>query len=96
MTNIGLATEQKFATMEQLEKLRWMFSPFAPNRDAITLAKVKFTYDIMNFAERGCHISPADIHAYLSEIKPMTQETYQALTHMMSVCQIIIVEEVTC
>lgn len=87
MSNVyPFVKKEDFATQEQVEHLRWMFSPFEPSRDAFTLSKVTSTYEIMSFAERGCTLTAKDIHEYLSEIKRMPKTAHEMVASMMTAC----------
>ncbi|WP_413478578.1 hypothetical protein [Vibrio hibernica] len=87
MTNVyEFKKKEDYATIEQVEHLRWMFSPFNSNRDQFTLAKVSSTHQIMSFTDRGCTLSPKEIHEYLSEIKPMPKSAHEMVASMMTAC----------
>ncbi|WP_157946008.1 hypothetical protein [Vibrio gangliei] len=86
MTNVYPFTKPEYATEDQVANLRWMFSPFDPSRDRFTIAKIATTYQIMHFADRGCTLTPKEIHEYLSEIKPMPTTAFKMVSNMMTAC----------
>ncbi len=87
MTNVyQFKLKEEYATQEQVANLRWMFSPFSPGRDEFTISKIATTYQIMHFTDRGCTLTPKEIHEYLSEIKPMPKSAHEMVANMMTAC----------